>query len=44
MSTPAPRTIGTTLSQNPGIPTSGDNPASYVQAVGNGNMSPTLPD
>ena len=34
--------IGTRVSYNPRIPTSKDNPASCVQASGNGNMSSTL--
>ena len=33
---------GTVVSYNSRIPTSEDNPASGVQADGNGNMSPTL--
>ena len=39
-----PLMIETALSRNPGIPTFGDNLASYVRVVGNGNMSPILPD
>ena len=37
-----PLMIGTMLSQNPGILASEGNPASYVQADGNGNMSLVL--
>ena len=43
MSAPIPRMTGTALSRNFGIPAFGGNPASYVRAVGNGNMSPALP-
>ena len=38
-----PRMTGIALSRNPGILASGGNPASYVQAVGSGNMPPVLP-
>ena len=44
MSVPVPLTTGTTLSRNLGIPSSGGNPASYVQAVGKNNTSSVLPD
>ena len=44
MSAPIPRTTRTALSQNLGIPASRGNPASYVQTVGSGKMSPALPD
>ena len=37
-----PLMIGTEVSYNSGIPTSKENPASGVQADGNGNMSPAL--
>ena len=33
---------GTVLSQNPGIPGSGGNPISYVQAIGRNNISSVL--
>ena len=33
---------GTVLSQNPGILASEGNPASYIQAYGNGNMSSVM--
>ena len=37
-----PLMIGTRVSHNPRIPASKDNPASCVQASGNGNMSSAL--
>ena len=37
-----PLMTGTEVSHNSGIPISEDNPASSVQADGNGNMSPAL--
>ena len=43
MSVPVPQMTGTALSQNPGILAFKGNPASYVRAVGSGNMSPVLP-
>ena len=35
---------GTALSQNPGIPVSGDNPSSYVRVVGNGSTPSVQPN
>ena len=43
MSVPVPQMTRTALSQNPGILAYGGNPASYVRAVGSGNMSLVLP-
>ena len=37
-----PLMIGNEVSHNSGIPASEDNPASGVQADGNGNMAPAL--
>ena len=42
MSAPVPLITGTAPAQNPGILASTGNPASYVQADGNGNMSSVL--
>ena len=42
MSAPVPYMTGTALSRNPWILASGGNPASYVRAVGSGNLSPVL--
>ena len=42
VSTPIPLMTGTALSQNLGILASEGNPASYVQADGNNNMSSVL--
>ena len=44
MSAPVPLMTGTALSQDHGIPTSGGNPASYVQDNGRNNKSPIPPD
>ena len=44
VSSPVPPLTGTVLSRNPGIPVSGGNPFSYVQAVGNGSTSSAHPD
>ena len=44
MSAHVPQMTRIALSRNLGIPASRGNPASYVRAVGNGNMSPALPD
>ena len=42
VSVDVPLMTGTEVSHNSGIPTSEDNPASGVQADGNGNMAPAL--
>ena len=44
MSSPVPLMTRTALSRNPGIPASGGNPASYVQADGRNNTSSVLPN
>ena len=41
-STHVPLMTGTKVSRSLGIPTSAGNPASYVQADGNGNMSSVM--
>ena len=44
MSAPIPLMTGSALPRNLGIPASGGNPVSYVQAVKRNNISPVLPD
>ena len=44
VSSPVLWLIGTVLSRNPGIPVSGGNPLSYVQAAGNGSTPSAQPN
>ena len=44
VSSPVPQLTRTTLSRNPGIPVSGGNPSSYVQAASNGSTPSAQPD
>ena len=44
VSSPVLSLLGTALSRNPGIPVSGGNPSSNVQAAGNDSTPSTQPD